>query len=79
MRGNRVVLGSRLPGGWTAERRGGGREGEGNPGCPGGYEGSAATADAAAGTLLVMPWLGQRHTYDWGRRWKRRRRLRGGD
>ena len=57
----------------------GGREGEGNPGCPGGYEGSAASAGAAAGKLRVMLWLGQRHTYDWGCRWERRRRLRGGD
>ena len=74
-----AMLRSRRPGGWTAGRRGEAGGGRGQPCARRGCEGSAATACAAAGELLRRLWLGQRHPYDWGHRWERRRRVLGGD
>ena len=74
-----AMLRSRRPGGWTAGRRGEAGGGRGEPCARRACEGSAATACAAAGELLRRLWLGQRHPYDWGHRWERRRRVLGGD
>ena len=74
-----AMLRSRRPGGWTAGRRGEAGGGRGQPCARRACEGSAATACAAAGELLRRLWLGQRHPYDWGHRWERRRRVLGGD